>query len=457
MRVLLLNPPGANVYIRDYFCSKTTKSNYLFEPIDLVMLSGTIAVAHEVGVLDCMAERLSIEQARARIDAFAPEVLVSLVGSVSWNEDRPFLADQAARGRRVLAIGDVLHEKADVRLAEEPWLEAVLGNFVNADVLAYLAGRYERIWDMTYRRDGRIVRATHGKLRTDYRVPRPLHELFPQRGYRFSFARNERFATVLTDWGCPFPCEFCVMSTLGFATRAVAEVMEEIDHLRVRGVRELFVMDQTFGARKERARELCAAFEARGDLSWTTYTRADIADDELFAAMRRAGCHTVMMGVESADEALLKRYRKVYDVSAIRAGFARAKKHGLRTVGTFVIGLPEETEQSLRATLELALDLELDFMSVNMAVPRFGTRFRRRAIELGLVDERDLVMDQGGAEAKLPTHTLDRAQMRALKKRMVRNFYLRPSWLWRRLRNTRDFAELRRSAREGMALLMRNV
>ena len=69
MRVLLLNPPGERVYIRDYFCSKTTKSNYLFHPIDLVVLSGTLDECHDVSVLDAIAEALTPEQARARIDA----------------------------------------------------------------------------------------------------------------------------------------------------------------------------------------------------------------------------------------------------------------------------------------------------------------------------------------------------------------------------------------------------
>jgi len=217
------------------------------------------------------------------------------------------------------------------------------------------------------------------------------------------------------------------------------------------------VMDQTFGVQKKRGLELCDAFAARGDLSWTTYARPDHADDELFAAMKRGGCHTVMMGVESASPDVLAKYQKHYDVAQVRAGFARAKRHGLRTVGTFIIGLPEETEDSIRASLDLALELELDFMSLNMAVPRFGTPFRQRAIELGLVDADDLVMDQGGADAKLPTRALDRATMLALKKRMVRRFYLRPSYLWRRVTNAGSLYELRAQAREGLALLFRNV
>jgi hypothetical protein len=105
----------------------------------------------------------------------------------------------------------------------------------------------------------------------------------------------------------------------------------------------------------------------------------------------------------------------------------------------------------------MAVELDMDFMSLNMAVPRFGTPFRERALELGLADAQDLVMDQGGADAFLPTSTLDRAKMLALKKRMVRRFYLRPGYLWRRVTDTRSWYELTAQVREGFALLRRNV
>lgn len=458
MKVLLLNPPGERVYIRDYACSKTTKSNYLFHPIDLVVLSGTLAREHELAVLDCMAERLAPAAARARIAAFAPDAVVSLVGSVSWEEDREFLAGLARTGVRVFALGDVLQEASEQRLAEEPWLEAALHDFSSADALRLLAGEREDLCDATVRRaDGSIARVRAGPRKGAYRVPRPRHELFPAKGYRFSFARRTPFATVLTDYGCPYPCTFCVIGTLGFKTRPVADVLEELDFLRGRGVRELFFMDQTFGVVRERALELCRELERRGDLGWTAFTRPDTADDERLAAMKRAGCHTLIMGVESANDAVLAAYQKGYRASVVREGFARARRHGLRTVGTFIIGLPEEDESSLARTLELALELELDFMSLNMAVPRFGTPFRARALELGLCEPGDLVMDQGGADAFLPTSTLDRGAMLALKKRMVRRFYLRPAYLWRRLSGARSFAELGAQAREGLALLSRNV
>ena len=461
MRVLLLNPPGRRVYVRDYLCSKTTKSNYLFHPIDLLVLSGTLAEEHEVGVLDCMAERLPPERALARVRAFAPEVSVMLCGAVSWDEDRAFGRALAAEGVRVLALGDVLHAETEERLREEPWIEAALHVFANADVLAYLRGEREAIEDMTVR-DGageprRLRRVEPKHRKGTFRVPRPRHELFPTRGYRFSFARERRFATVLTDYGCPYPCTFCVIGTLGFQTRPVADVLEELDFLRARGTHEVFFLDQTFGVKRERAFELLAAIEARGDLSWTAFTRPDTLDQELAAALRRAGCHTLILGAESADDGVLAATRKGYDSARVRRGFATAKAAGLRTVGTFILGLPEETEASLERTLQLALELELDFLSLNVAVPRAGTPFRERALELGLCEPGDLVMDQAGLEGFLPSTTLDAAEIARLKRRFNRRFYARPSYLWRRLREISSPYELVAQVREGAALLRRNL
>jgi hypothetical protein len=78
-------------------------------------------------------------------------------------------------------------------------------------------------------------------------------------------------------------------------------------------------------------------------------------------------------------------------------------------------------------------------------------------LALGLAQREDLVMDQGGESAFLPTQTLDRDRMLALKKRMVRRFYLRPSFLWKRLTGTRSWWELSAQVKEGLALLRRNV
>jgi len=458
LKVLLLNPPSARVVIRDYLCSKTTKSNYLFHPIDLVVLSGLVAEQHEVAVLDAIAERLTASAAHARVRAHDPDVIVTLVGSVSWDEDRVFLSEVAATPRRprILALGDVVHEDAEARLAAEPWLEAAIHRFASQDLVRYLAGEREALEDVTLRTPTGPLRVRGHAVGKVYRVPRPRHELFPRTGYHFSFARTTPFATVLTDYGCPYPCTFCVIGTLPYRARSIDDVLEEVDHLRASGVRELFVMDQTFGVVERRGVALARAFAERGDLSWTTFTRPDTATDTLLDALVAGGCHTLIMGIESGDEGVLAATKKGYTLREVELGVARAKRRGLRVVGTFVVGLPGETHGSLERTLQRALDLDLDFLSLNVAVPRFGTPFRREVLAAGLARVDDLVMDQTGSEAFLPTTALSRGEVEAAKRRLNRRFYLRPGYLWRRVRDARSLGELTRQAREGLALLRRN-
>ena len=141
---------------------------------------------------------------------------------------------------------------------------------------------------------------------------------------------------------------------------------------------------------------MCEAMEREGfGFGWTTYARPDLADEEMLASMKRAGCHTVMMGVESPEDRVLEHYKKGYRSDAVRGAFDRARKLGLRTVGTFIIGLPQESEDSIERTVDYAIDLGMDFASFNVAVPRFGTPFRGEAIESGFARADEIVMDQG--------------------------------------------------------------
>jgi radical SAM superfamily enzyme YgiQ (UPF0313 family) len=262
----------------------------------------------------------------------------------------------------------------------------------------------------------------------------------------------------LTDYGCPYPCTFCVIGTLGFATRPLDDVLEELRFLKRLGVKDLFVMDQTFGIQRKRGLDLCERMVAEDfGFGWTTYARPDLADGELLAAMARAGCHTVMMGVESPDDAVLEHYRKGYRSDAVRQAFDRARRLGLRTVGTFILGLPEESEATVARTVDYAIELGMDFASFNVAVPRFGTPFRGEALDKGLASLDTRVMDQGGATASMPTLSLSRERMLDLKRQAIRKFYLRPGYLAKRLAGVRTLHELQSQVREGWALLRRNA
>jgi radical SAM superfamily enzyme YgiQ (UPF0313 family) len=189
---------------------------------------------------------------------------------------------------------------------------------------------------------------------------------------------------------------------------------------------------------------------------WVTFTRADVVDEEVLTAWRRAGCHTLMFGVEFADPEMHRRTRKGYRPPRVAEGLAVARRVGIRTVGTFLLGLPEETVASIAATVDLACALPLDFASFNVAVPRHGTPLRLQAIAAGLTDA-ETVMDQAGATIAMPTTTLSREEVATWRRRAVTRFYGRPRYLLRRLRQVDSLYELGAELTEALSLLARTV
>lgn len=454
-RVLLLVPPADGAVIRDYYCSKRSQAAYLHPPIDLSFQGGWFrARGLEPLLVDATVDRLPPAAALAAVRAARPDAIFALAGAVSWPGDEAFL-EQAARatGAPLFASGDLFMDDPAAWLESRPWLSGVLTDFTSGELAAQLSGApvAERR-HLVLPGDARgPIRRTRGRLE----LPPPAHDLFVGRDYRYPFARRRPIAGTLVSYGCPYTCSFCITGELGTALRPAQDVLAELRALAALGVREVFFQDQCFGCAPRAPWDgLLEAMAGAGlGLGWWTFTRVDVLDRGLARRLRAAGCHTLILGVESASEEILREHRKGYGRERIREAFALCREEGLRTAATFILGLPEETEASLRATLDFACSLPADFASFNVAVPRAGTRLRERAVREGLVEPGRVVMDQSGFEPTLPTRGLTPSQLRAWRRRAVARFYLRPSYLWRRLSSLRSAAELAVQAREAAGLL----
>ncbi|RJP68020.1 MAG: radical SAM protein [Candidatus Abyssobacteria bacterium SURF_17] len=446
-RIVLLNLPGKRLYIRDYYCSKVSKTNYLFAPCDFLMLSGRLKERYDVRFVDCIAERLSEPACLTKLSALAPQAIVFLAGSVSWEEDAIFLRKLKGHFPDTLLIGtgDIFLEDGNKVLESNPAIDAAILNFSTDDIMRFLAG--DAPFNMIIRDNGKKARALpmrRGAYEA-FSMPIPRQEIFMRRQYRLPFVKRP-FATVLTDFGCPFRCSFCIMSTLGYRYRETANVLEELDLIQSLNIRDIFFIDQTFRPRRSDNMELCEAMIARKyGFKWICYSRVDVVDEDILARMKEAGCTTIMFGVESGDPEILERYRKGYTLERIHETFALCKMLGIRTVATFILGLPDDTEESCRKTIELACSLECDYASFNFAVPRGGTKLRTEAIGAGLIDSTVTVMDQSGTFFVMPTHTLSTEQLRRLRRLAVRKYYLRPRYILKRLRaltSPQEFGEM---------------
>ena len=450
--VVLVNPPARQVVIRDYFCSKVSQATYINPPVDFVCLSGRLAEHFDVRLVDAVVQKLDPAACRARIQALNPHAVVGLTGFVSWREDAAFYA---SLDLPVVLLGDILLENTEQRLRDNPWADAFALDFTTDDLVRFLRGDRDRLKNFAYRRNGQVVHPTHirdaGRV---FEIPLPRHDLFTPLDYRYPFVMGRPFATMLTEYGCPFKCEFCIMGRLGHKVRPVDNVIPELDALHAAGVRDIFFADQTFASDRSRAlRLLDALMHYRPRLRWLCFSRVDRADADLLPAMKRAGCHTVIYGIESADDALLRDYKKGTTQTQIRDTFRAARACGVRTVGTLLFGLPGDSPASCERTIAFVKTIPCDFISVNIAVPRMGTPLRERAVHSGLVPETLDHMDQSGTFIAMESGDFTASELQRLKKKALRAFYLNAPYAARRLRGVRSLQQLGIEARQGVSLL----
>jgi len=455
-KLLFLNPPAPVVVIRDYYCSKTSRSNYLFQPIDFVMQSGILGADFQLLFIDAIRDRLSNAETFARVAALNPDVIFFLAGAANHPADLDFLATLAQPGRVLIGSGDIFLTTPGNWLRQHSFLDAVALDFTNSDIRNYLHGDYKLIKRMAYRSaSGEILEILDKSRSSPIQAGLPDHALFLSDAYRFPFAKHQRFSVFLTDFGCPFHCRFCVMSSLPYNYRENAEAIAELNSLHKLGVYELFWMNQTFGVRKEAALELLTEmknFTPR--FSWTAFCRPDLLSDEkLLIAMAQAGCHTIVIGVENGSEEILLQYRKEYTLAQIAEAFTLCRRHHIRTVGTFILGLPGESVATIQATSLLARTIGCDFASFHVAVPRSATILRQEAVQSGKISDTDFSMDQAGSYITLCPDGIAQSTLMDLRREAVRKFYLRPGFLLRQLLQKRSWYELSNMLYQGFFLI----
>jgi len=444
MKILLLNPPGARRFVRDNYCSKIAQAAYSYAPVDLLLASSRI---EDAVLVDAIVDGLTPSRCLDLIESLRPDGIISLVSSVSWSEaDRPFLTSLKSRLPTVpiLVTGDVILEGGAEIMAANPWLDGIILDFTNQDALLYFRKQYDGISQMIYRSAGEGVVSKTGP-RTNGVIEglgRPHHELFLRLPYRYPFVRHRRFATVQTDYGCPYKCKFCAFCSLGYQWRPVQKVIDELLWLKGLGVKEIYFNDQTFGGTPQRLESLCKTMiNERLGMGWCCWCRLDLASDRL-ELMKEAGCHTVMFGVESASEESLRRMNKALNKKLVKDVFARCRSLGLRTLGTFVLGLPGEDRSDIVRTIEWALELDPVFASFNVLIPRKGSQLRREAKEKGLLPAEELALDQSGENCVFTWGQLEVHELRELHTQALRRFYLRPSHWWRLLTGVRTLYDV---------------
>ncbi len=455
MKVLLLNPPGENLYLRDYYCSQISKADYLPPPIDLLVLSGILSSEHEVSVIDAVATGLKSSDCLAKIVKGDYGAVIFLTSFISWKEDSMFMREVKEKtGSILIGTGDILYFEGENILKNYSFLDAVITDFCSNDILHYLSGKLSSTVGTSYNGDNKIIGSKRKKEEL-LSYPVPGHELFPIESYRWPFSKKYPLSSLITNYGCPYKCSFCSYEKFPFSLRVVTDVIEEMKKMNSLGIKEVYIKDLTFGAVKEHSMKLCQKMISENiNLSWSCFSRVDVIDEELLSYMKNAGCHTVMFGIESSKESSLNRYKKGVTVEKIKNAFALCRKLGISTVATFILGLPGESREDIVNTINFAINIKCDYASFNLAEAPPGSTLRETAIERKWIRP-DLLDSQYYGTEVPESDGMTKYDKMELVSLAERRFYLRFSYIFNRFISIKSFYELKNLALQGIGLLKR--
>lgn len=267
------------------------------------------------------------------------------------------------------------------------------------------------------------------------------------------------YIDIISGRGCPNQCIFClwpqVMHGTRYRFRSAENVVDEIEYdiklcpQVVKGG-EFFFEDDTFTVNKTRAIEICEEILHRNlKITFSVNARVDTADDEMFKIMKKAGCRELLVGFESGSQEILDNMNKNITLEQSKHFMELAKKNKLQVHGCFVIGLPGETEETAKKTIEFALSLGLDTVQFSGAVPFPGTKFFQLCEKQNwlLTKQWDKWLDSGEQQGVVAYPTISQEKINYYVDLGLKKFYFRTSYIINFLFNTKSFSDLYRKFR----------
>lgn len=239
------------------------------------------------------------------------------------------------------------------------------------------------------------------------------------------------YVSFYTGRGCPAKCTFCLWpQTIGghqYRTKSpevVGREMEEASSIFGSSVREYMFDDDTFTIDKQRAIAISQHMK-RLKLTWSCNARANLDYDTL-KQLRDNGLRLLLVGFESGNQDILNRIKKGVKLEVAREFMNNCRKLGITVHGTFIIGLPVETRETIEETIRFACELSPHTIQVSIAAPYPGTELYEQALANNWFSDNSLVANSGIQTSTLHYPNLSSAAIEDAVEQMYRRFYFRP-------------------------------
>ena len=446
-RVLLIVPPGT---LEESYGRLSAAAGEL-PMLGLAYIAASLRdQGHEVKIIDYEVNDWPIDRVEQDIRDFNPRV----VGMTAYitNMKRCARICEITKGispgittilggPQVSVFPEEAFHSPDVDMIVLSEGEIIIRNVMNALGDDKALREVKGIWFRS--RMGEIIQNEREGLVDDLDMfPSPALDLYDMEHYfPPAHIRGKKVAHMLTSRGCPFKCTFCETKlTFGrsFRYHSTDRVLEDMQTLIDQGYDSFQFYDDIFTINKPRVEDLCRGIIDRGwDIQWMCFTRTNCVSEEMLALMRESGCYLITYGGESGDDDLLKLIKKDLTVAKNYEGIEMARRHGIQTQSSFMIGLPTETPEQTMRTIDFAIDSGLDYAVFPITEPYPGTELWVDAQKYGTFDSSGKYQNNLLSEnsAVWVPHGRTREDLETHAQLAMRKFYLRPRILFQALLN----------------------
>jgi len=467
MKIVFINPPSSNLILTNL--PEIFAQEDFMPPLGLMYVAAYLEkyTPHQIKILDCLIEGLNYNQLKKKLREEKPDVvgITTLTFTLIDVLQTARIAKEINSNTKVVLGGPHvnIYPEETISFPEIDFLILGEGEKPMKDLVDNLdkIKNLHTLKGIVFKDRDKIVNTGPRDLIQDLdSLPFPARHLTPYKKYFSTLSNTDPVTTMFTSRGCPYNCLFCDRPHLGkiFRARSAKNVVDEMEECQKMGIKEIFIYDDTFGVDRQRMLDICLDIKKRNlDIAWDIRTRVNTVDKQILKALKEAGCQRIHYGVEAGTQKILNVLRKGITLEMAEKAFKWTKKAGIQTLAYFMIGSPQETRRDILQTINFAKKIKPDFICFSLTTPYPSTDL----YSLGL-KEKVLPYDYWRGFAKNPKpdfipliweKELSRKELISLFKKAYRSFYLRPSYIFKKIFQLKSGRELLKKAKAALNIL----
>ncbi len=438
MKVLLIFPPQT---LEARYGHAIGNVGGFLPPLGLCYMAAVLEKdGHEVRIMDCPVNDYRVNHILEEVRTFQPDV-VGIATITSLAEVTKGLCSEIKKvsPNITIMLGGPHATVMPEQLSKETVADIILVDEADAII-------NEVLMDLPKYKEAKIVHC--GKVKDLDSLPYPARHLLDMKKYTSlpnAYKTSPNVTQIMTSRGCIYTCTFCFDALGKFRQRSVQNVIGEIKQLiSDYGTKEIAFWDDIFTKDKKWVHEFCDALKRENiNIVWSCYTRLDLVDPPLLKHMKEAGCWNIFYGIEAGDDELLKNMRKLMTVEQMRKAVRATQAEGIEIRGSFMLGLPGETPEKARKTIDFAIELDPDYAQFSLTTPYPGTQLWNTYEQYGTLDT-TLENYHGWSAVFVPSGYKDRNELLAIHREAFRRFYMRPKFILKKIAKIRSLTDLKR-------------